>query len=292
MKNNLFYSMCTLLCGLTITGCVNNNSINQLYAPNEQLDEVLSRYLTIKDENIQCDVEAKQSGKCIEGADSQYQICSDNQLNRTDCTDKLSNKTSLKIDTKTLMINLNCHDINLPMVDCYRLASELSALYLKYPNHQRTIMASALLEFEIGNTNTSQQLLDLILSKRGAYPEAAILRSRIAMEEGNLNLARTIITRQLNITPYNPSLYELQAAYYYLEGKYVKALLAIRSAERFMGNHWRISYHRGIIYEAQKDWYKACKEYTGILKVQPDHQLLNAKVLLLREHVPCTVSAN
>lgn len=288
MKTNLFYSMFILLSGLIITGCANNNTINQVYAPNEQLDEVLTRYVKIKLESRRCEVEQQQpSEACGQISDWRHETCSISQLNRADCANATPQKT---IDTDTLMIKLNCHDINQPMVDCFRLASELSALYLKYPNHQRVIMASALVEFEIGNTGASQQLLDLILSKRGAYPEAAILRSRIAMEEGNLSLARAIITRQLNITPYEFNLYDLQAAYYYLEGKYSKALLSITSAERFMGNHWRIGYHRGIIYEAQKEWYKACKEYKGVLEVQPSNKLLNAKVLLLREHVPCRLN--
>ncbi|WP_025565804.1 hypothetical protein [Psychromonas sp. SP041] len=288
MKINLFSSMFILLSGLIITGCANNNTINQVYAPNEQLDEVLTRYVKIKQESRQCEANQQPlSEACSLSSDGRHETCLKNQINSVNCTNATAQKA---IDTSKLVINLNCHDINQPMVDCFRLASELSALYLKYPNHQRVIMASALVEFEIGNTGASQQLLDLILSKRGAYPEAAILRSRIAMEEGNLSLARAIVTRQLNITPYESNLYELQAAYYYLEGKYSKALLSMTSAERFMGNHWRIGYHRGIIYEAQKEWYKACKEYKGVLEEQPSNKLLNAKVLLLREHVPCRLN--
>lgn len=269
MNIKMFYFTCMLFSSLITTGCANNNAINKVYAPNEQLDEVLNRYITIKATKPLCTIGKKHLKEC-----NAFYV---NQQNKA---------------VNDLAINFNCHDSNKPVVDCFRLASELRALYLEYPNNKRIMMASALVEFEIGNINTSQQLLDLILLKRGAYPEAAILRSRIAMEEGNLTLARKIVKRQLSFTPFNPYLYELQAAYYYMEGHYSDALQAITASERFVGTNWRISYHRGIIYEAQEQWYKACKEYKGVLKENPNNKMLNAKVLLLREHIGCYVNQN
>ncbi|MBA6350287.1 M48 family metallopeptidase [Colwellia sp. BRX8-9] len=287
MNIKKLFSICMIFSGLFITGCANKSTSNQVYAPNEQLDELLTRYVKIKVPKPKCQTRTQQLIKCRMTSFNREEMCLNNLASNSNC--KKAKDHNL-IDVKALMINLNCHDNSKPIVDCFRFASELNALYLKYPNHKRIMMTSALVEFEIGNTNTSQQLLDLILSKRGAFPEAAILRSRIAMEEGNLTLARTIVKRQLSVTPYNPHLYELQAAYYYLEGKYTKALQAITSAERFMESDWRINYHRGIIYEAQQQWYKACKEYTGVLREQPDNQMMSAKILLLREHIGCFVN--
>lgn len=269
-----------LVSSVLATGCTSNNKISQVYAPNEQLDDILIKYAQVKTPTSTCKARLSNA--------TQYPVTSEVASHELGCHEN-TQKESLSIDAAN--INLNCHDYSQPIVDCFRLASELSGLYLKYPNSKRIMMASALVEFEIGNTSNSQQLLDLILSKRGAYPEAAILRSRIAMEEGNLTLARTIVKRQLNITPYNPYLYELQAAYYYVEGNYNEALQALTSAEHFTDRNWKISYHRGLIYEAKKEWYKACKEYTSVLKVQPDNQMLNAKVLLLRDHIRCNISS-
>lgn len=271
MNTKFLFFICIFFSCLIATGCATKTPISKEYAPNEQLDGVLTRYLTTEHVN----------------SISSINDCKNSKLAISDC-DHITQQGALIENVE--LTNLNCHDTNKIMVDCFRLASELSALYLQYPNHKRILMASALVEFEIGNTNTSQQLLDILLSKRGAYPEAAILRSRIAMEDGNLNLARTIIKRQLNLTPYNPYLYEIQAAYYYAEGHYKKALQAIRSAELFLKDDWRISYHRGIIYEAQKQWYKACKEYKGVLKRAPNNQILQAKILLLRHHAGCYVN--
>jgi len=268
MKTNNFFIISILFSGFILTGCASNDKITKVYAPNEQLDDVLIKYAVINEPQSSC--ESNMPG-------------SDNNI-------ACESIQQAPVAAKEIRVNLNCHDNKKPVVDCFRLASDLNALYLQYPNHKRIMMMTALVEFEIGNNNASQQLLDLILSKRGAYPEAAILRSRIAMEEGNLSLARTIIKRQLNISPYNPYLHELQAAYYYVEGKYTEALQAIKSAEHFIARDWRMSYHRGIIYEAQKQWYKACKEYTGVLKSQPNNQMINAKVLLLQEHVRCSAS--
>ncbi len=292
MNNNSLVIISAFVATLLSSGCATNSNSSQVYAPNEQLDEVLFRYAKVAPIKPPCEQEQREVSVCnlkSTHVTERNNVCGIQRKTLKSCQ---QNVQLSQAPEPALVLNLNCHDRAKPVVDCYRLASELNGLHIKYPNSKRIMMAAALLEFELGNTASSQQLLDSLLSKRGAYPEAAILRSRIAMEEGNLTLARSVINKQLNITPDHPYLYEMQASYYYMEGKYTDALQSVKIAERFMKPNWRIAHHRGIIYEAQEQWYKACKEYKQILKEQPNNRVINAKIRLLDEHVDCYVNSN
>lgn len=289
MNKNPLILLSLLVGSLAMTGCATQSNPIQVYAPNEQLDDVLLNYAEIKPVQTKC--VQQQAKVCSVRSNSNSQTnetCETKPRALKSCQQKI--QLEARPETK-LVLNLNCHDSTKPVVDCYRFASELNALHLQYPNNKRIMMATALLEFELGNTANSQQLLDILLSKRGAYPQAAILRSRIAMEEGNLTLARSVVSKQLSLTPDNPYLYEMQASYYYVEGKYTEALQSIKIAERFMQPNWRTGYHRGIIYEAQEQWYKACKEYNQILQDDPDNRMVYAKILLLGDEKNCYVKS-
>lgn len=277
---------------LLVSGCASKPKEDRVYAPNEQLDDVLFNYVTVERPSRACVEEHQQAQVCnVSTGSATYARgeCQQDHRVLAHCQKIAQREQEL---SQVLELNLNCHDYSQPMTDCYRLASQLNALNVRYPNNKRIMMATALVEFELGNMSNSQQLLDNILYKRDAYPEAAVLRSRIAIEEGNLNLARSIVERQLSINPDSAHLYEVQASYYYLEGKYTEALQSIKIAERFMKSDWRINYHRGIIYEAQKQWYKACQEYNQVLKAEPSNRVTRAKLVLLADHADCYVKTN
>jgi len=292
MNNNPLLAIGFIIGTLLSSGCATNSITTQVYAPNEQLDDVLLRYVKVAPVKTQCQREQQTMTDCRLKSLNTSELNKECHFQRSSLKSCQQNALLAQAPKPKLELNLNCHDKAKPIIDCYRLASELNALYIQYPNNKRIMMASALVEFELGNTSNSQYLLDNLMSKRGAYPEAAILRSRIAMEEGNLTLARSLVSRQLSITPDNPYLYEMQASYYYMEGKYTEALQSVKIAERFMEPNWRIGHHRGIIYEAQEQWQKACKEYKLILQDEPNNRVINAKIRLLDENFDCYVKSN
>lgn len=187
-------------------------------------------------------------------------------------------------------ININCYsqdELGNPMVDCRALAHEVEKLYLHYPHHQRITLANAMLQFEIGNTSNSQFLLDQLLSTRAKNPQAAVLRARIALEEGNLNLARNIASQHLQTSPSYYRLYEMRAASYFMEGRYNKALKELGYAEQFGAPNWRIYYHRGLIHEAQLHWAAACDNYFKVLSLSMNHDASTARLMKLQEHAEC-----
>lgn len=172
-------------------------------------------------------------------------------------------------------------------VDCHTLASELGKLAITYPQHRDINFIAALVYFQSGRIVDSQLLLDKVLSKQDSLPEAAILRSKIAMQEGNMNLARTLLNRQLQRVPDHPELYASLAATYYLEGRYEKSQHLLQTADRLGAPAWRSSYHLALVHEAQQHWATACQYYVQTLNRLPTHSQSLSRLLALSEHQAC-----
>ncbi|MBS7663992.1 hypothetical protein I0D00_18875 [Pseudomonas lalucatii] len=146
-------------------------------------------------------------------------------------------------------------------VDCEGLLRETMQLYAAFPHNERVIMLAAVLAHQSGRAAQAGYLLDQLLQGRKPRPEAAVLRSRIALEEGNLSLARTLLKQQLRLNPRHPQLYETLAAVQYLDRQYAGALHSLTLAERVGAPGWRAAYHRGLVYEEQNRRAAACQQY-------------------------------
>ncbi|NKI19351.1 tetratricopeptide repeat protein [Spongiibacter sp. KMU-166] len=151
--------------------------------------------------------------------------------------------------------------VSSPSVDCQRIQREVERLYAEFPNDSRIMIANATLQFQAGRLDKAQFTLDQLLSKPGSHPEAALLRSQISMLEGNSSRARAVLQQQIELRPDYHELREALAATYYIEGKYESAQRALNIAGRLGAPGWRISYHHGLIQEAQENWSRACSYY-------------------------------
>ena len=67
--------------------------------------------------------------------------------------------------------------------ECERLRRELERLVLICPGHVPTLMANAVIAYDEHQPVKSQQLHDEILARLRSYPDAAVLRARIASPE-------------------------------------------------------------------------------------------------------------
>lgn len=85
--------------------------------------------------------------------------------------------------------------------------------------HAPTMMANAVLAYDEGRPVIAQQLLDQILSQARTDPDAAVLRSQIAIEEGNLPFARRLLEQHLKLVPDHAGLHEAYGALLYLVGQ-------------------------------------------------------------------------
>lgn len=152
---------------------------------------------------------------------------------------------------------------------CESLRREARQLYVRYPRNERVILFAAVLAQQVGQRGQAGHLLDQLLASRQAHPEAAILRSRIAMEEGNLNLARRLLQQQIHLNPQDAMLHETLAAVHYLEQRDTAAYNELALAEQLGAPAWRINYHRGLLSERRHNSADACDHYRLSIQANP-----------------------
>src|SRR5678810_1063875 len=81
--------------------------------------------------------------------------------------------------------------------ECDHLEAEIARLAVVCPGHAPTLMANAVIAYDEHRPQDSQQYLDLILSQPRPYPDAAVLRAQIALEEGNVPFARRLVEQEI-----------------------------------------------------------------------------------------------
>jgi len=176
-------------------------------------------------------------------------------------------------------------------IDCSRIMREVERLYAEYPRNPRILMTNAVMNYETGRIENAQFLLDELLAQNGAHPEAAILRSHIAMEEGNSRLARDLLNRQINLAPDRADLREALAATYFVDGDYDTSRVMLGIAGRLGTPGWRLSYHHGLLCEAEKNWQEACRFYNTALDQKADYLPAQSRLIGLSQHKVCREQA-
>lgn len=157
-----------------------------------------------------------------------------------------------------------------PQLDCERLRMEVETLAFEFPTHPRVLLANAVLSWNAGKVVRAQQYLDALLALEPASPDAAVLRARIAMQEGNLRLAERLLTEQARLRPDHADVRETLAAVLYLDDRPYEAAAELDAAERLGAPVWRIEYHRGLLAESQRRYPEAAEHYVRALELAPD----------------------
>jgi hypothetical protein len=93
--------------------------------------------------------------------------------------------------------------------ECVHLEAEIARLAVVCPGHAPTLMANAVIAYDEHRPQDSQQYLDLILSQPKPYPDAAVLRAQIALEEGNVPFARRLVEQEIMLVPDHAGLHEV-----------------------------------------------------------------------------------
>ena len=153
--------------------------------------------------------------------------------------------------------------------DCRQLESEVGRLAMVCSGHVPTLMANALIAYDQHQPIVAQQFLDDVLARARVHPDAAVLRSRIALEEGNLPFARRLLGEQIKLTPDNAALREAHGAVLYFDRQWTAALGELSLAAELGAPRWRIAYHRGLVAEGQGDLEAARRYYTESVSEQP-----------------------
>lgn len=187
----------------------------------------------------------------------------------------------------------SCAEVARPsssVLDCGRILNELERLHSDFPDHARTMMTIAVLSYEVNRKDRAQLLLDQLLELNGPHPEAAILRARIAVEEGNRALADEVLMRQILLSPGNAELRSTLASVYYVSGDIPRARNILNVNGVDYREPWKLAYHNGLLAEAEKHWVQACALYLQALGFKPNYGPALSRVIALAEQITCKES--
>lgn len=166
--------------------------------------------------------------------------------------------------------------------ECNRLRLEIERLVVVCQGHVPTLMANAVMSYDEHQSVKSQQFLDQILALSPSYPDAAVLRARIAIEEGNLPFARRLLDQQIKLAPDHAGLHETYGAALYLGGQLPEARRELTTAGALGAPRWRIAYHLGLVEEASGRLDEARRYYSESLEANPEWAPAASRLKALR----------
>ena len=166
--------------------------------------------------------------------------------------------------------------------ECDRLRREIERLAVVCPGHAPTLMANAVIAYDEQRPADSQQFLDQILAQPRSYPDAAVLRGRIAIEEGNVPFALRLLEQQIRLAPDHSALHETYAGALYLDGRLPDAKGELTLAGALGAPRWRIAYHLGLVEEASGRRDEASRYYSEAVAANPGFGPAESRLKALR----------
>ncbi len=157
-----------------------------------------------------------------------------------------------------------------PIIDCERIRDEIEKMAYDFPRNVPVLFANAVVSFEHRRYGRSQMFLDTLFDVQPAHADAAVLRSQIAVREGNMRFARRLLDEQIQLTPDHAGLREARAAVFYLTGDLEEADRELRAALRLGAPEARIAYHRGLVAEAGDRMQEAGRHYARAVELDPE----------------------
>ena len=157
-----------------------------------------------------------------------------------------------------------------PLIDCEAVSRAILRLAVEFPRDPDVLLAAAVVDFDRGREQSALKTLDVLRRVEPIHPKAAVLRTRIAIDEGNLRFARRLLDEQRELTPDHAGLWEMLASIAYLQGEYAEADRNLVVALRLGAPAWRVAYHRGLVAEASGRLERAARAYADCLEAAPD----------------------
>lgn len=169
---------------------------------------------------------------------------------------------------------------------CEDSRREIERIAAQCPGSESAQFAGAILAFERRELVKAQQTLDTLLASGGAKPDAAALRARIALEEGNVPYAIRFLTAQISLAPADYRLRETLASAFYLARRWQDASNELQAAEQLGAPSWRIAYHNGLILEGEGRKDLAMSQYEKVLTERPGYAPASDRIRALKIVVP------
>jgi tetratricopeptide (TPR) repeat protein len=173
-------------------------------------------------------------------------------------------------------------EIHDPPSTCEGLRGEIERLALVCPNHVPTLMTNAVMAHETWQSEKAQQFLDRIFERPSSHPDAAVLRARIAIEQGDLSFARRLLKQQVVLAPGHAGLHETYGAVLYLTRELDESRRELVKAEALGAPRWRLAYHLGLVAEAAGRLDEAQRLYAEAVEKNPGWAPAQSRLKALR----------
>lgn len=160
---------------------------------------------------------------------------------------------------------------------CEELRRTVERVAHTCPTYVPGLMVSAILAYEDRQVALAQQYLDALFSLQKAHGPAAVLRGRIALEEGNIPFALKFLAEQVKLSPEDADLREVYAGALFLAGKLAEARQQLAIARNLGAPLWRIAYHRGLFEEFSGNWRLALQHYEEAIQSRPGWEVALAR---------------
>ncbi len=171
---------------------------------------------------------------------------------------------------------------NQVLVDCDRVWNQIERLSMDFPRHAPSMMANAVIAYDERQNDKADRYLNTVFSLQPVHAEAAILKSRIAIEVGNLPAAQRLLANQVRCTPDHAGLREALSAVLYMSGDLPGAGASLDMAEGLGAPPWRIAFNRGLIAEKSGDRSAAEQQYEAAVAGNPEFQPAQSRLAGIR----------
>lgn len=162
--------------------------------------------------------------------------------------------------------------------DCGSEWLAIERLALEFPRHVPTLMANAVIAYDEREPVKAKRYLDALFTLERSHPDAAVLRSRVAIDEGNMPLARRVLETQVAYTPNEPSVREALSSVHYMSHDLDAAVREITAAEKLGAPAWRVAFNRGLIAEAAGRPTDAQRYFQAALDANPEFAPARARL--------------
>lgn len=166
--------------------------------------------------------------------------------------------------------------------DCQQHTERLRRLAGTCQTHVPTLMANAAISYDAREFQRAQDYLNAIFSLRAVAPDAAALRARLALDEGNLPFALRFTSEQIALSPDHAGLREVRAAALFGAGRLTEASAELVTAERLGAPAWRVAFDRGLIAEASGQPAEAIRHFETALNARPGWSAAQGRIRGLR----------
>jgi tetratricopeptide (TPR) repeat protein len=166
--------------------------------------------------------------------------------------------------------------------ECQRQRDRVRRLTVSCASHADVLVADAWLSYADHDIERARDDLDAALTLPDAQPDAAALRARLALEDGDVAFALRLSQEQLARTPDHAALHEVRAAAFYAAGRLSDASTELAIAVTLGAPAWRVAYDRGLLAEASGQSADAARHYEAALAARPRWPLATGRLRALR----------